>query len=42
MRRPALLIFILISTFLISYIYLQEVINLDKLKEHNEFEDENE
>ena len=33
MRRPALLIFILISTFLISYIYLQEVFNLDKLKE---------
>ena len=37
MRRPALLIFILISTFLISYIYLQEVFNLDKLKEHITF-----
>ena len=37
MRRPALLTFILISTFLISYIYLQEVFNLDKLKEHITF-----
>ena len=37
MRRPVLLIFILISTFLISYIYLQEVFNLDKLKEHITF-----
>ena len=37
MRRPALLIFILISTFLISYIYLQEVFNLGKLKEHITF-----
>jgi len=37
MRRPALLIFILISTFLISYIYLQEVFNLVKLKEHVTF-----
>ena len=37
MRRPALLIFILICTFLISYIYLQEIFNLDKLKENINF-----
>ena len=37
MRRPALLLFILISTFLLSYIYLQEIFNLDKLKEHITF-----
>ena len=37
MRRPALLIFILISTFLISYIHLQEIFNLDKFKEHLTF-----
>ena len=37
MRRPALLIFILICTFLISYIYLQEIFNLDKLKENIDF-----
>ena len=37
MRRPALLIFILISTSLISYIYLQEIFNLGKLKEHITF-----
>ena len=34
MRKPVLLIFILICTFLISYIYLQEIFNLDKLKEN--------
>ena len=32
MKRPALLILLLISTFLLSYIYLQEIFNLDKLK----------
>ncbi len=37
MRRPALLIFILICVFLISYIYLQEIFNLDKLKENINF-----
>ena len=37
MRRPALLLFILIITFLLSYIYLQEIFNLDKLKEHITF-----
>ena len=37
MRRPALLIFILICTFLISYINLQEIFNLDKLKENINF-----
>ena len=34
MKRPALLILLLISTFLLSYIYLQEIFNLDKLKEN--------
>lgn len=34
MKRPTLLILILISTFLLSYIYLQEIFNLDKLKEN--------
>ena len=37
MRKPLLLIFILICTFLISYIYLQEIFNLDKLKENINF-----
>ena len=37
MKRPTLLIFILISTFLLSYIYLQEIFNLDKLKENINF-----
>ena len=37
MRKPALLIFILICTFLIFYIYLQEIFNLDKLKENINF-----
>ena len=37
MKRPTLLILILISTFLLSYIYLQEIFNLDKLKEHINF-----
>ena len=37
MRKPALLIFILICTFLISYIYLQGIFNLDKLKENINF-----
>ena len=37
MRKPALLIFILICTFLISYIYLQEIFNLDKLKDNINF-----
>ena len=37
MRKPVLLIFILICTFLISYIYLQEIFNLDKLKENINF-----
>ena len=37
MRKPALLIFILICTFLLSYIYLQEIFNLDKLKENINF-----
>tara|TARA_Y100001970_G_C13802288_1_gene635701 strand:- start:13 stop:693 length:681 start_codon:yes stop_codon:yes gene_type:complete len=37
MRRPVLLIFILISTFLLSHIYLQDIFNLDKLKEHITF-----
>ena len=37
MKRPILLIFILISTFLLSYIYLQEIFNLDKLKENINF-----
>ena len=34
MKRPALLILLLISAFLLSYIYLQEIFNLDKLKEN--------
>ena len=34
MKRPALLVLLLISTFLLSYIYLQEIFNLDKLKEN--------
>ena len=34
MKRPALLILLLISTFLLSYIYLQEIFNLDELKEN--------
>ena len=37
MRKPVLLIFILICTFLISYMYLQEIFNLDKLKENINF-----
>ena len=37
MRKPVLLIFILICTFLLSYIYLQEIFNLDKLKENINF-----
>ena len=37
MRKPVLLIFILICTFLISYIYLQEIFNLDKLKQNINF-----
>ncbi len=37
MKRPTLLIFILISSFLLSYIYLQEIFNLDKLKENINF-----
>ena len=37
MKRPTLLIFILISTFLLSYIYLQEIFNLDKLKANINF-----
>ena len=37
MRKPVLLIFILICTFLISYIYLQEIFNLEKLKENINF-----
>ena len=37
MKRPTLLILILISTFLLSYIYLQEIFNLDKLKENINF-----
>ena len=37
MRKPVLLIFILICTFLISYINLQEIFNLDKLKENINF-----
>ena len=37
MKRPTLLIFILISTFLLSYIYLQEIFNLDKLKDNINF-----
>ena len=37
MRKPVLLIFILICTFLISYIYLQEIFNLYKLKENINF-----
>ncbi len=37
MKRPILLIFILISTFLLSYMYLQEIFNLDKLKENINF-----
>ena len=37
MRKPALLILILICTFLISYIYLQEIFNLYKLKENINF-----
>ena len=37
MKRPTLLIFILISTFLLSYIYLQEIFNLDELKENINF-----
>ena len=34
MKRPALLILLLISTFLLSYIYLQKIFNLDELKEN--------
>ena len=34
MKRPTLLIFILLSTFLLSYTYLQEIFNLDKLKDN--------
>ena len=37
MKRPTLLIFILLSTFLLSYTYLQEIFNLDKLKENINF-----
>ena len=37
MKRPTLLIFILISTFLLSYIYLQEIFNLNTLKENVNF-----
>ena len=37
MRKPVLLIFILICTFLLSYIYLQEIFNLGKLKENINF-----
>tara|TARA_B100000963_G_scaffold233430_1_gene203896 strand:- start:50 stop:730 length:681 start_codon:yes stop_codon:yes gene_type:complete len=37
MKRPILLIFILISTFLLSYIYLQEIFNLDELRENINF-----
>ena len=37
MKRPTLLILILISTFLLSYIYLQEIFNLDKLKDNINF-----
>ena len=37
MKRPTLLILILISTFLLSYIYFQEIFNLDKLKENINF-----
>ena len=37
MRKPVLLIFILTCTFFISYIYLQEIFNLDKLKENINF-----
>ena len=37
MKRPTLLILILISTFLLSYIYLQEIFNLDELKENINF-----
>ena len=37
MKRPTLLIFILLSTFLLSYIYLQEIFNLDKLKDNINF-----
>ena len=37
MRKPVLLILILICAFLLSYIYLQEIFNLDKLKENINF-----
>ena len=37
MRRSTFLIFILISTFLLSYIYLQEIFNLNTLKENINF-----
>ncbi len=37
MKRPTLLIFILISTFVLSYIYLQEIFNLDELKKNINF-----
>ena len=37
MKRPTLLIFILLSTFLLSYTYLQEIFNLDKLKDNINF-----
>ena len=37
MRRPTFLILILISTFLLSYIYLQEIFNLNTLKENVNF-----
>ena len=37
MKRPTLLIFILLSTFLLSYIYLQEIFNLNTLKENVNF-----
>ena len=37
MKRPILLIFILLSTFLLSYTYLQEIFNLDKLKDNINF-----
>ena len=37
MKRPILLILILLSTFLLSYTYLQEIFNLDKLKDNINF-----
>ena len=36
-EKTCIINFILISTFLISYIYLQEIFNLDKLKENINF-----